>query len=143
MISFDWYSLCALGLVAFTFYRFRTIRSFLIISVVVGIGFGIATSGLVARSTQEIALANVGLWLYILGLLIVRTMLKRSVSLHLLFRISSGHRGVMAEDIETRLEDLHRFALVDRKNGMNALTIWGRLVSSFVAIVYKIAGMNR
>jgi hypothetical protein len=109
------------------------------------------TSGLVTLSFAAISLksvdwahpsqwvvVNCGLLLCVFGLLIVRTMLIRSVSLRRLARIAARQPGAMTEDIAHRLDDLRRLGLTRSLDGKNSLTRLGRAIGGGVAALYAV-----
>lgn len=70
-----------------------------------------------------------GLALYGFGLLIVRIMLRRSVSLHLLSRYASGDAAASVRtDIASRLQDAEHHGLVTRSDDVYTLTRFGRCI---------------
>jgi hypothetical protein len=92
---------------------------------------------------SEWILLIVGLFLCVFGLLIVRVMLIRSVSLHLLSNILAGKEGHMAEDIGGRLGDMRAFGLIRTDEGVSQLTAFGRLISGIVAVFYLLFRIDR
>jgi hypothetical protein len=86
----------------------------------------------------------VALLLCIFGLLIVRVMLVRSVSLRLLARMDSGENESMGEDIGGRLSDMRAFRLIQAApDGKNTLTAWGWTVSTIIAVLYSLLRIDR
>jgi hypothetical protein len=137
MTPLDWYGIAALALIGLCFYLVRKIPAYVGLSGAIALGFGVITFGQVDwQSPARWLVMECGLLLFIFGLLIVRTMLIRSVSLHLLGRLESGQAGSMGEDIGGRLKDMRKFGLIQPAGGGNALTPFGRLVSSVVALFY-------
>jgi hypothetical protein len=113
------------------------------LSMVIAVGFGLATFELVAmQHASEWIVINCGLWLCIFGLVILRTMSIRSVGLQLLSRLNSGRGGAMEDNIEARLDDMHKFGLIETTGAGNVLTTFGRLVGTIVATVYKLVGLK-
>jgi hypothetical protein len=74
----------------------------------------------------------------IVGLLFVRTMLARSVSLHLLAHIDGLATDSFERDIDERVGDLRGFRLVRTIDGRNTLTAFGRLIAAVVAFCYSL-----
>jgi len=78
-----------------------------------------------------------GLILYWFGLVIVRIMLTRSVSLHLLADFAQGkHSATVSEGIAGRLKDAMHFGLVTADQDRYSLTLFGKLIGTIVAISY-------
>jgi hypothetical protein len=140
MISLTWYMVGALALVLAIFYFVRKIPAYLALSVVVVGAFAAASISRVdwGRPAEWLVMV-VGLLLCIFGLLIVRVMLVRSVSLRLLARMDSGQSEGMVEDLGGRFGDMRAFGLITgAPDGRNTLTAWGRTVSSIVAVLYSV-----
>jgi hypothetical protein len=137
--SFDWYAILALGCILVIFYFLRTRTSFLLGCALVTMSFAALSLGTVAweRPSQWLV-ANCGLQLFVFGLLIVRTMLFRSVSLRLLRRIAAGQSGAITEEIAHRLDDLRLFGLAAPVDGKNSLTRFGRVIGTVVAALYTL-----
>lgn len=91
---------------------------------------------LLADGTDSLLLLCAGLLLYAFGLLSVRTMLRRSVSLDMLrfIRVNASFPEI-SEPIAKRLEDAQRYRLI-RQNDECTLTLWGRFMATAVAISY-------
>lgn len=88
--------------------------------------------------TAEWLLAGFALILCSFGLLIVRVMLIRSVSLQLLARLAGGESAAgVSQDIGGRLKDMEYFQLI-RRGEKNALTGFGWFCSTVVVIFYTI-----
>jgi hypothetical protein len=137
--SFDGYAIFTLGCVFVIFYFIRKTPLFLLASTLVTLSFAGLSVGSVAwgRPSQWL-IANCGLQLYVFGLLIVRTMLIRSVSLRRLARIAAGQPGAMTEDIAHRLDDLRLLGLTRSVDGKNSLTRLGRAIGGAVAALYTV-----
>jgi hypothetical protein len=137
--SFDWYAIFTLGCVFVIFYFIRKTPLFLLASTLVTLSFAALSVGSVAwgRPSQWLV-TNCGLQLCVFGLLIVRTMLIRSVSLRRLARIAAGQPGAMTEDIAHRLDDLRRLGLTGSLDGKNSLTRLGRVIGGSVAALYTV-----
>jgi hypothetical protein len=139
MITLDWHAIGAIALMLSVFYFIRNVRVYLILCVVIVVGFAVATFGSFAdQHVFEWIVIICGLLLCAFGLLIVRTMLIRSVSLGMLQRLASGQQGSMEEEISHRLSDMRYLGLIKTSDGNVALTSFGRLVSAIVAIVYAL-----
>jgi hypothetical protein len=140
MMPLAWYAIAALTIVLGIFYFVRRIPAYLALTVVVVAGFAAVTAGRVDWTQgAEWVVIVVGLLLCIFGLLIVRVMLIRSVSLQLLARIDGGGQESIGEDIGRRLHDMRSFRLIrTAPDGTSALTGWGRLVGAVVAVFYAV-----
>lgn len=107
----------------------------------------IVAAGVLAVSTQaglaEGVLLVSGLALYFFGLAIVRVMIHRSVSLRMLSTYEKGGVGDGGcEDIRGRLGDTERYRLAARRNGVYALTPFGRTVAGTVAVLYRVTSVE-
>lgn len=136
---FDWYAIFALGCIFVMFYFIRAKVSFLLGCALVTMSFAALSLGSVAwgRPSQWLV-ANCGLQLFVFGLLIVRTMLVRSVSLRLLRQIAENQSGSITEEITHRLNDLRLFGLTTPVDGKNSLTHLGRLIGTVMAALYTL-----
>jgi hypothetical protein len=89
-------------------------------------------------SAVEAALAVAGLVLYGGGLVIVRIMLHRSVSLRMLAALARRREEGSVEDIRSRLGDLERYGLAARSGDAYELTAFGRAVAGTLAVLYRV-----
>ena len=90
-------------------------------------------------SMGEWTLLTVGLVLYWFGLVIVRVMLTRSVSLRMLADYDRREQSVTSSGgIAARLEDATHFGLMVAKGEQYVLTLFGRLIAGIVAFSYTI-----
>jgi len=138
MIALDWYGVFALALVVLAFYFVRNIRGYIVTGGVIVAGFAASTcSSLRVSHPSEWFVLVTGLPLCIFGLLIVRVMFIRSVSLGMLRSIELGTEDSFGEDIGGRLGDMRAFHLIHTVDGRNALTAFGALVSAVVALFYS------
>jgi len=88
-------------------------------------------------SIVEWILFVVGLMLYWFGLVVVRIMLTRSVSLQMLAGYAHGEtRVTTSEGIAGRLKDATHFGLVRSENDHFGLTLFGKTISFIVASSY-------
>ena len=145
MVSLTWYMVGALAVVLAVFYLVRKIPAYLALSVVVVGAFAAATLSRVDWGwPAEWLVMVVGLLLCVFGLLIVRVMLVRSVSLRLLARMDSGKIEGLVEDLGARLGDMRAFGLISAApDGRSTLTAWGRTVSGIVAVLYSVVRIER
>jgi hypothetical protein len=139
MTPLDWYGIGALALIGLVFYFVRKVPTYVALSGAVALGFAVVTFGSVDwQNPARWIVLELGLLLFIFGLLIVRTMLIRSVSLHLLRRLETGQEGSMGEDIGGRLADMRRVGLIQAAGTGNTLTPFGRLIGGVVALFYAL-----
>ena len=142
----DVYGLGAAALVVTIFWFVRKIPWYLALSVAVAVACAAATFRLAASggAWAEWAVLVAGQLAGIFGLLIVRVMLVRSVSLRLLRSIKTGQPETIVEDIGRRLDDMRAFRLVGAApGGRFALTPFGWLVGSAVAVLYAVLRVGR
>jgi hypothetical protein len=92
----------------------------------------------VDAAAVESILAVAGLGLYCAGLVIVRIMLHRSVSLRMLTALAHGRQEASVEDIRSRLRDLERYGLAVRSGSSYELTALGRAVAGTLAVLYRV-----
>jgi hypothetical protein len=143
--SFEYLSLSAVGLISAVFYisRGRLYLYTFLSAVILG---AFAISGHTLASTPEYFLTLVGVIFYFYGLLIVRIMLKRSVSLQLLARIAASDRRnlTLNPEIKGRFDDLvtYRLARTDQ-NQVCHLTPFGKMVSTLVRVLYIILRIQK
>jgi len=91
------------------------------------------------ENAGEWIVLTTGLTLYWFGLVIVRIMLTRSVSLHMLAAYAKGdYRQNASEGIADRLKDATHFGLVRVKDRDYGLTSFGKIIGTVVAISYFI-----
>lgn len=96
--------------------------------------------------TGEWLLMILGLLLYWFGMMAVRVMFTRSVSLNTLFSYRDGNPAQsMQEDIAGRLEDATRFRLIiaSQDDPHYRLTAFGRLCSFVVVVGYWLLRVER
>ncbi|MDB4989413.1 MAG: hypothetical protein JWN04_4591 [Myxococcaceae bacterium] len=150
MTELDLYGLLAATSVLLTFYFIRNIGAYVrtCIAIVLGVGVAACCSS-VAGTVAERAILVAGIALLAFGLLFVRLMFIRSVSLNMLRGIQSGRVAGFGEDIGGRLGDMQRFRLVRtapepqevaRAQGeeLATLTPFGRLVSAVTSVLYAL-----
>src|ERR1043166_5506129 len=137
---FDWYAILTQACIFIIFYFIRARTLFLLGCILIIVSFAALSLGSVAweRPSQWLV-TNCGFQLSAFGLLMVRTMLVRSVSLRLLGRIAAGQSGSITEEVAHRLNDLRRFGLTTRVDGKNSLTRLGRAISTVVAVLYALS----
>jgi len=143
MSEVSWFGASALALIGLCFYFVRKIPAYLALCSLVVVGFAVVTSPLPVRdhpahSVAEWLVATTGLALCVFGLLIVRVMLIRSVSLRLLRSIQEGQAERMNEDIGGRLADMRGFRLIEIREGQCELTGFGRLVGGAIGACYSL-----
>lgn len=139
MSLLSWYGLCALALIGGIFYFVRKIPAYAALCLLAVVGFaGVTLPLLDLAHPSEWLVMTFGLLLCVFGLLIVRVMLVRSVSLRLLRTIDEGQAEHMSEDIGGRLADMRGFRLIETEGEQCALTPFGRLVGGVVAAFYSL-----
>jgi hypothetical protein len=132
-----WYGLGTVALIGLAFYALRRIQTFVAASAAIIGAFTVITSpSLPAERRLEWFVITAGLLASAVGLLIVRVMLIRSVSLQLLARIDGAGADSFQDGIRDRLNDLRVFHLVRGTEGGNTLTPFGQLVAGIVAASY-------
>src|SRR5689334_3212479 len=110
MTSLDAYGVCALALVVLVFVCVRHVSVYAVLGLAVIGGFVLATSRSASADTASTRLViTLGLAAWVFGLLIVRVMLVRSVSLRLLAGIGGSSRDVFDAAIRARIGDMQRF----------------------------------
>jgi hypothetical protein len=141
MTGLDAAALGAIALLAVGFYLLRRVPSFLTAgAVVVGL-FAFVTRSPIDSMDRSAAVVGLAAW--VVGLVIVRVMLIRSVSLHLLSRVDRVEAGSFDGEIAGRLHDLRAAHLARTTAGRNTLTPVGQLVGAVGAIVYRAFGIAR
>jgi len=140
MTAVDACGALALLLLLLVFYFVRRVPVYVAAGAAITLGFAAATFGTVNLATvSNWVVMTLGLGACTFGLLIVRVMLIRSVSLNMLRGIEGGAADVFGENIETRPDEMRRIGLVSRApSGENALTGFGRFVAGIVATAYAI-----
>jgi hypothetical protein len=94
------------------------------------------------RSADALVLLT-GLALYWIGLLIVRVMLSRSVSLHLLLACSSGHdRPTMDDRLAGRLDDARKYHLVHQRADVYTVSRFGLVLDVVLGGLYRVVGLR-
>jgi hypothetical protein len=94
------------------------------------------------RSSDALALI-IGLFLFWAGLLVLRAMLDRSVSLHMLLCYSHNQPDPAIEDrIAGRLDEAMRFRLVCSHSERCALSRTGVALDRVVGTLYRMFGIN-
>jgi hypothetical protein len=139
MSLLSWYGLGALALIGGIFYFVRKISAYAALCLLTVVGFaGVTFPVLDLGRPSEWLVMTFGLLLCVFGLLIVRVMLVRSVSLRLLRTIDEGQAEHMSDDIGGRLADMRGFGLIKTDGERCTLTPFGRLVGGVVATFYSL-----
>jgi len=139
----EWYGIAGAVLLALSFYLVRRVASFLASGAVVLAGFVAATRAPGDDRAAESYVMMAGLLAAFAGLLIVRLMLMRSVSLRLLGRIADGSSRGFADDVGARVREMRVFHLARPTDRGNALTPLGRAVAGVVAPLYRALRIDR
>lgn len=137
MTILDWYGLAAAAAIALGFYAVRRIPLYVLTCALIILVFGWVTRESLGEIPAQWAIMCAGLCLSAFGLLIVRVMLIRSVSLHLLRRLQASLDDEFTRDIGSRLTDMRGFSLIsDVSAGRVALTGFGRFIGAVVGVLY-------
>ena|SRR5690606_1994343 len=121
------------------FYLVRQIPRYVSGATLVVVGVGIATSSELNEATfanwvtMLLALASTAF-----GLLIVRVMLIRSVSLNLLGSLKERRPDTFGEEIQSRLGDMRKFGLVSGSADSVQLTSFGKTVGAAIRGIYTV-----
>src|SRR5688572_31699348 len=114
MTAIDGYGAGALLVLAMVFWFVRTIPAYLAAGgVVVALFAAVTFSSVSWAEASNWVVMTTGLGLSVFGLLIVRVMLIRSVSLNLLGSIHGQRKESFGEDIGARLGDMRKFGLIE------------------------------
>lgn len=141
MNSIDLFGFCAFVLITILFFLIGSRANVFHLLCAILIGAFVIRTGktLDPDLLGEWIVMTTGLTLYWFGLVIVRIMLTRSVSLHMLAGYAKGERKVTAsEGIATRLNDAAHFGLMRPGESGYTLTPFGKLIATVVAISYFI-----
>jgi hypothetical protein len=148
--SIDWFGLISFALISLIFYLVRRrIEIYVVCCVIVVVLFALGTRREIVSDSRatEWWILVFGLALYAFGLLIVRIMLQRSVSLRLLARLADENRQrqeSIREEIADRLRDMNKFRLIfSGKDDVYHLTPFGLFVASFVTFTYFILRIHK
>jgi len=139
MTAIDGYGAGALLAIALVFWFIRTIPAYLAAGALIVVAFGAITFGSLswAEASNWLVMTS-GLMLSVFGLLIVRVMLIRSVSLNLLGSMHGQRKESFGEDIGARLGDMRKFGLIETTGKDNSLTSFGRFVGGVIALFYAV-----
>src|SRR4051794_6664008 len=139
MATLDCYGLGALVLIALVFYLVRKIPMYIALCGVICVGFvAVTASGADFSHPSEWIIMTLGLLASSFGLLIVRVMLIRSISLTLLRNLDNAVESTFTEDLGGRLGDMRKFHLIEAKDERSTLTSFGRLVGGVVGVFYAL-----
>jgi hypothetical protein len=137
MAVLDWYGLAGMAAISLIFYAVRRVPRYIFACALVILAFGWATRDFLLRTPVQWIVMCAGLCLAVFGLLIVRVMLTRSVSLHLLRRLQASLNDEFTRDIGSRLDDMRGFGLIRDVEGEKVmLTTFGQFIGSVVAVLY-------
>lgn len=144
MSVIDLYGAVAVALIAVVFYFVRKIPAYIGICAAIVVGFAVVTFPMVdLHSPSDWMVMTVGLGLSSFGLLIVRVMLVRSISLRLLRSMDGTEASTFGDDLSGRLGDMRAFHLIQTVDGGdNVLTPFGRFVGGVVHALYSIFRMG-
>jgi len=136
----DRLALLSLALLCGSFYFARTSLVFFITAcgAVIGLFVFVGWQWTDHGATVERLVILPGLALSSLGLLMVRIVLMRSVSLRLLSAYVEGQADVrVGAAIARRVEEAKHYRLVTRRDDAYALTAFGRLVARAMELLYR------
>src|SRR5262249_21764459 len=113
MATHEWYGLGAVALMALVFYFVRRIPMYIALC-------GAICAGFVALTAPSVDFSRPSGWIVMtaallsasFGLLIVRVMLIRSISLNLLRNLDNATQSTFTEDLGGRLGDMRKFRLI-------------------------------
>jgi hypothetical protein len=125
--------------ISFYFVRSRLLLFGVIWVLIIGLSAVFALRHASPAYPAEGAVLIAGLFLYGLGLLVVRVMLRRSVSLRLLGGYLPGQAaGDIREEISARLIDARLYHLVTLDRDVYRLTGFGKVVAAVMRILYRV-----
>ena len=90
----------------------------------------------------EAALVLLGLLFLWIGLIIVRLIIDRSVSLHMLLNPSANPEKQIQEELYTRIDDITHYRLGVFQDSKIILTPFGKIIAKLLAIIYVIMGVK-
>jgi hypothetical protein len=129
---------------SFAFYLCRRMSLFNIVSGAVIAGFVFCLIRFHQDFSQEALVLLFGLVLYWFGLLILRVILQRSVSLHLLLSYFQDRPAeTIREEVSGRFKDALFFRLVRQDGPAFRLTLFGRFIATIVALFYFIVRIEK
>lgn len=143
MIALDVLSIAGAAAISLAFALGRFGEAMFVVPSAIVIAGAAALAVVWQASLAMTILLILGLGLYFFGLLIVRVMLHRSVSLRMLAAVHAGDLGNCGgEDIRGRIADVERYGLAAAHGGVYELTAFGRLVAGVVATLYRVTNVE-
>ena len=143
MFDLQSYGLGVVVLLALAFCACRSIPSLALASAAIVGVFAAATYRMLRGNRPvEWVVMCAGLVAFSAGVLFVRVMFTRSVSLHLLELVDSGRIDSFDEDITSRIRDMRRFRLTRASPAGNTLTTFGRVIAALAAAAYFVLRMD-
>ncbi len=137
MMVLDWYALAGVGAIFLSFLAVRNIPRYALACGMVILAFIWTTRDFPSVSPGPWMVTLAGLCLAAFGLLIVRVMLIRSVSLQLLRHPGAALNDEFSRGIGSRLDDMKGFGLIRVGQGSEVrLSGFGQLVGSIVTGLY-------
>lgn len=121
----------------------RGVRGYLSASVVLVLAVATSVIGFPAFRTIEGGTLAAGVALLAAGLLFIRLMLARSVSLHLLEHLEDRELTFFRQEIAERFADMRKFGLIRSVGDRPTLTWFGRCIGRLVAFSYGAVGIER
>lgn len=125
-----------------SFYMLRRAAWFSAASIaVIGAFVSICATG-EARWFVNCVATTIGLTADWLGLLLIRAMLTRSISLNMLIGYAGGGKADFNESLASRLEDAAKYRLATCDGQRYVLGTFGRIVSVCVRVAYRVTGCS-
>ena len=139
-IAMEWYGIGCLASIGTAFYLVRRVPAFFLCGTAILVAFIVLTG---FSRPPEWYVMTAGLLASFAGLVIVRLMLMRSVSLRLLGRIGGADDRAFHDDLGARLHEMRTWRLVRGTDRGNALTPAGRIVAGAAAATYRACRIAR
>lgn len=140
MINQDFY-----GILSFLFIMvfFLTIgysrKIFTLLCLFVILGYGLLAWQVVSFQFAESVIVIMGLIFFWFGLLSIRNMPQRSISLRLLVNSNSKESiEQIRKEIKCRIDDIIRHKLGVLQNSTISLTLFGKIIGSFLVIIFTV-----
>ncbi len=143
MDSFDLLGLLSFTAICAAFYFIRSpLSAFVGVCAAIAVASGLLGAQLLRASVAEGSVLALGLLLYSFGLLIVRVMLRRSVSLQMLASfIDDPANGNVDDEIASRFRDAEGVGLVQRSSATYHLTSLGNALTVVLGVLYRLTGV--
>jgi hypothetical protein len=136
--------IAAFTLMSLAFYVARRMVLFNVFCVLIFVAFLLVIRYFGTGPSPEMLVMTSGILLYWFGLVIVRVMLQRSVSLHLLLSyFLKKPAETIQEEVSERFKDALFFRLVKEQQDTFRLTLFGKFIASIVATFYTLVRTER